>query len=206
VLLGILPAACTPQKESTLTYPAAVVAAHYEQQYRTALWYVYTKGLDSKVFKKYVYANGQYSTVFRQKAQVDSIQALQRQLLGLERHLKQIDKRGGSVRFTFDSDFKTPAQRAFMYKLCGYSCGYNPRNSLSPVAAVWVNEHDGLIDSVLDYNNIIRTAGLPSSLPTKRAMPWNQDQPCKAAFLQQNQAWLNTDLRQLCQAKHLLVR
>ena len=38
LLLGLLAVACTPNKESTLTYPAAVVAAHQEQYYRTALW------------------------------------------------------------------------------------------------------------------------------------------------------------------------
>lgn len=206
MLLAVLPAACTPQKKSTLTYPAAVVAAHCEPQYRTALWYVYTKGLDSAVFKHYVYTNGLASAVSRKKAQVDSIQALQRQLLGVERHLQQIEQRGGSIRFKFGLDFKTAAQLALVYKLCGYSCGYNPRSSLSPVAAVWVNERDGLIDSVLDYNNIIQSASPLPRFPGKRAMPWNQDQPCKAAFLQQNKAWLNAELRALCQEKNLVAR
>ena len=205
-MLGVLTGACAAKKESTLNYPAAVIAAHQEQHYRTALWYVYTKGLDSAVFRNYVYTKGRYSAVFKKKAQVDSIQALQRQLLGVERHLEQIDKRGGTIRFTFGSDFKTPAQQTFMYKLCGYSCGYNPRNSLSPVAAVWVNEQDGLIDSVLDYNNILYSAGSPTRSAGRRAMPWNRDQPCKAAFLQQNKAWLNANLLQLCQTKNIVSR
>jgi hypothetical protein len=52
MILGLLTVACTPKKESTLLYPAAVVAAHQEPYYRTALWCVYTKGLDSAVFRK----------------------------------------------------------------------------------------------------------------------------------------------------------
>jgi hypothetical protein len=192
MMLGLLMVACTTKKESTLTYPAAVVAAHQEQYYRTALWCVYTKGLDS--------------TVFRKKAQVDSIQALQRQLLTIKRHLEKVDQRGTCIRFTFGLDFKTPTQLALMNKLCGYSCGYNPHNRLSPVAAVWVNKQDGLIDSVLNYNNIQSSAGPPPRFPGKREMPWNRDQPCKAAFLQQNKAWLNADLLQLCQDKNIVPR
>jgi hypothetical protein len=192
VLLGVLTLACTAKKESTLPYPAVVVAAHHEQLYRTALWCVYTKDLDSAVFRK--------------KAQVDSIQALQRQLLAIKRHLEQVDQRGSCIRFTFGSNFKTPTQLALMNKLCGYSCGYNPHNRLSPVAAVWVNEKDGLIDSVLDYNNITHSTGPPPRFPGKQYMPWNRDQPCKAAFLQQNKAWLNADLLQLCQDKNIVSR
>lgn len=192
VLLGGITLACTPEKESTLPYPAIVVATHHEQLYRTVLWCVYTKDLDS--------------AVFREKAQVDSIQTLQRQLLAIKRHLEQVDQRGPCIRFTFGADFKTSTQLALMDKLCGYSCGYNPHNKLSPVAAVWVNEKDGLIDSVKDYNNIIHSAGPPPRFPSKRHMPWNRDQPCKAAFLQQNRAWLNADLLQLCQDKNIVPR
>jgi hypothetical protein len=192
MILGLLTVACTPKKESTLLYPAAVVAAHQEPYYRTALWCVYTKDLDS--------------TVFRKKGQVDSIQALQRQLLAVTRHLEQLDERNGCIRFEFGLDFKSPAEQALMYKLCGYSCGYNPHNRLSPVAAVWVNKQDGLIDSVLDYNNIQSSTGPPPRFPGKREMPWNRDQPCKAAFLQQNEVWLNADLRQLCQDKNIISR
>ncbi len=89
-----------------------------------------------------------------------------------------------------------------MELLCGYKCGVNSHNSLSPVAAVWVNEQDGLIDSVLDYNNILYSAG-PSG---KRAMSWNGDQPCKAALLTQNKAWLNACLLQLYHAKNIVSR
>lgn len=192
MMLGLLTVACTTKKESTLTYPAAVIAAHQEQYYRTALWCVYTKDLDSAVFRK--------------KWQVDSIQALQRQLLAVKRHLEQLEERNGHIRFEFGFDFKSPAERALLAKLCSNSWGYNPHNRLFPVAAVWVNKQDGLIDSVLNYNNIRSSAGPPPRFPGKREMPWNRDQPCKAAFLQQNKAWLNTDLLQLCQDKNIVSR
>ena len=192
LLLGLLAVACTPNKESTLTYPAAVVAAHHEQHYRTALWCVYTKNLDSAVFRK--------------SPQLDSIQTLQRHLLAIKCHLERIDERGESIRFKFNLDFKSPVERVLLAKLCGYSCGYNPHNKLSPVAAVWVNKQDGLIDSVLDYNNIVHSAGPPPRFPGKREMPWNRDQPCKAAFLRQNKAWLNADLLALCRDKSIISR
>ena len=191
-MLGVLSIACTTNRESNLPYPAAVVAAHQEQHYRTALWCVYTKGLDSAVFRK--------------ESHRDSIQALQRQLLAVKRHLEHIEKRGGSIRFKFGLDFKSPAERALMAKLCGFSCGINARNRLSPVSAVWVNGQDGLIDSVLDYNNLLHYAGPSPRFPGKREMPWNKDQPCKAAFLQQHKAWLNADLLRLCQDKNIVSR
>jgi hypothetical protein len=145
VLLGVLMGGCTTKTASTLLYPPAVVAAHQEPHYRTALWCVYTSRLDSSAFRK--------------KAQTDSIQALQRELLTVKRHLKHIEKRGSSIRFEFGFDFKDPTEIALMEKLCGYSCGINAHNQLSPTAAVWVNEKDGLIDSVLNYNNLLFSAG-----------------------------------------------
>ena len=204
-MLGALTVTCTTKKESKLTYPVAVVAAHQEQHYRTALWCVYTSRLDGIGFNEN-----------SEKARVDSIQALQRQLLTVKRHLKQVEKRGGSLRFEFDfSDFKTPVERALMSKLCGYSCGINPYNRLSPVAAVWVNEKDGLIDSVLNFNNLLYYAGSYTEWVNgqrivinldKRKMSWNRDEPYKTTFLQQNKAWLNTDLLQLCRDKNIVAR
>lgn len=197
--LAILITACTTKKESTLTYPAVVVAAHQQAHYRTALWCVYTSHLNSSVLE--------------QNASSDSIRARCRQLLAAQRHFRLLESKGACTCFRFALDFTSPAQRSLLKRLM-YDSDSRQLNKLSPIAAVWVNNQSGIIDSVLTYEGIRYWAGpikkqvngkwVTVAPADSRKLPYNLDEPCKVAFLQQHQEQLNTELRQLCQEKGIV--
>jgi hypothetical protein len=193
--------ACTTKQAPTLTFPAAVVAAQQQQHYRTALWCIYTSHLNSEYLER------------RNSPDSDSIRAMFRQLLTVPRHLKQLEKRGPSTCFQFELDFTKPAQASLVERLCGYGHG-RYFLGLAPLSAIWVNNQSGLIDSVKDYLGIRRSAG-PAMKQVQgkwvvigpadsRNLPYNLNEPCKVAFLQQHQDQLNPELRQLCREKDIV--
>lgn len=199
VALAASATACTPQPNTAFVYPQAVVAAHEQARYKTALWCTYTSLLDSSVFKK--------------DPLNDSLAATLRGWLAIRRKLRSIEKDSQTTCFRFD--LGRPSSTVMrLYNNAHRYAGRTGRG-LPVTVGVWVNRKDGLIDSVLDCDNIKRYAGPRMTLvagkwkrtgpPDRRMFSYNVDPPCKAVFLQANSQHLHWDLRLLCLEKGIIA-
>ena len=196
VALGIFLAACSQQREAAFPYPRMVVDVQEQAHYKTALWCAYTGRLDS--------------SVFRPKPLHDSLRTVLQKLISYPRTLKSVDKGSLETMFRFNWDFRGPAAE----RLFNNCYKYAPASfHFSPVMAVWVNNKDGLIDSVLSGDNLTRSPGPRMSRvngkwqvtgpPDRDGFSFNTDPPCKEAFLRANRKLLSGDLLRLCQERNV---
>ncbi|GAB3573397.1 hypothetical protein [Hymenobacter daeguensis] len=196
--LGASLAACAQQQEKAFPYPKMVVDAHEQAHYKTALWCAYTSYLDSSVCKR--------------QPLHDSLRAALQQLVSYHRTLLRVNKGPEETEFHFNWNFHGRAAEG-LFNNCRK---YAPNASqFSPVVAVWVNNKDGLIDSVLDGNNVRYSPGPAISQvdgkwhitgpPDRNNFSYNIDQPCKAAFLRANRNRLSGDLLLLCKERKIFV-
>jgi hypothetical protein len=129
--------------------------------------------------------------------------------VGLEQRLVKLEAGAGTTCFRFHP-VDRPGQPVL--RLWENSLRYGPPPfGFQLVEAVWVNQRDGLIDSVLTIHNqilspgpiIVRNeAGMTRQWPTDgRKRLFHTDQPFKAAFLRANRHRLPQDLQRLCQNK-----
>lgn len=177
-------------------YPAVVVQASEQQHYKTALWSVYTSVLDNPVLRK---------------PSSDSVQRTLEGLVSLNQRLVKLERGVGTTCFRFEPVDQPGLSVRRLWDNC---MRYGPRPSgFQPLVAVWVNQRDGLIDSVLNFNGIrfsnrvkvlekgrwVSKEGYKS-----RLLLYHTDSPFKRAFLQTHKARLAPDLRQLCHEKGIL--
>ncbi|UOQ69187.1 hypothetical protein [Hymenobacter volaticus] len=185
VLFSFVPA-CQKKPPVGFRYPSKVVQLHLQQSYRTALWLAYVWPLKCFLFPQR-----------QQKAPTDSVQNTFRQFLGAKSTLTNITVYPNEVCFRFKQEFRS-LDKADTYNIV-------------PVSAVYVNTQDGWVDSLLDYRNrLFRPGGKMEWLAGKwhllepmRRQASLVEEPCLHDFLTQNQKWLNTELRDLCQEKKL---
>ena len=152
-----------------------VVEAHEQAHYKTALWCVYTSYLDSGTFRK--------------KPLHDSLWVTLQKLIAFPRTIQSISKGPQETLFRFNWDFHGRASERLFNNVYLYAPTYW---HLSPVVAVWVNNKDGLIDSVTNGNNITAWPGPQMELVQgrwkksgpvdRKKFSYNLDQPCKTAF------------------------
>lgn len=192
--LGLSLGSCAEKTASSFPYPPSVVTAREQLHYKTALWCVYTSYLDSAVFWR---------------PPSDSVWRTLQGLVALPQRLKALDRGPGTTAFRFE--VRSPA----LGRLWGNCRKYGPPPfGFKPLVAVWVNEHDGRVDSVLDIHNVRASPG-PVLVRKKGRVTWvwqadarirlfNADQPFKAAFLRANRNSLPYDLRLLCQEKGII--
>jgi hypothetical protein len=177
-------------------YPAAVVQASEQQHYKPALWCLYTIVLDNPVLRK---------------PQSDSAQRTLENLVSLKQRLVKLERGVGTTCFHFEPVDQPGLSVTRVWDNC---MRYGPPPSgFQPLVSVWVNQRDGLIDSVLNLNNI-RYPGEIRVLEKghwvimdrhkSRLLEFHTDSPFKRTFLQTHKARLAPDLRQLCHEKGLL--
>lgn len=178
-------------------YPPAVMQVGEQQRYKTALWSVSTSFLDSTMFWQ---------------PPGDSVWRTLEGLVSLEQRLVKLERGAGTTCFRF-----APVDRPGLplWRLWNNCLRYGPpAHGLRPLVAVWVNQHDGRVDSVLDIHNIrsspgpvlVRENGRVTRVwqADARIRLFNTDQPFKAAFLRANRNRLPYDLRLLCQEKGII--
>jgi hypothetical protein len=193
VMLGVTGCA---EHSPAFPYPAMVVQAGEQQRYKTALWSVSTSFLDS--------------TVFRQPSS-DSVWRTLQGLVSLKQRLVKLERKGTTTCFQFEPVDQPGLSVLRLWDNCRR---YGPPPSgFQPLVAVWVNQHDGLIDSVLTLTNLLYPGELqtlqngrwmPMDRHKSRLLLFHTDSPFKRAFLRAHQARLPPDLRQLCHEKGIL--
>jgi hypothetical protein len=198
VALAASVAACVPDKEPAFAYPKAVIDAHEQAHYKTALWCAYTSLLDSSAFSK--------------APLNDSLKSTLQGWLTIRRKLTHLEKGSQTTYFRFGLD--GPISTVLRLYDNGYRYGGRTARGLPLTVGVWVNKKDGLIDSVLDCDNLRMSPGptisliagrwKPTGRPDRKAFSYNVDQPCKAAFLQASSKQLSAELRELCLEKHII--
>jgi hypothetical protein len=173
-----------------------VVQAGAQEAYKTALWSVSTSFLDSTVFWQ---------------PPGDSVWSTLEGLVSLEQRLVKLERGAGTTCFRFQTVERPGLSLLRLWDNCRR---YGPPpNGFQPLVAVWVNQRDGLIDSVLNLNNIQYTGevrnlekGLwvPVERRKARLLLFHTDSPFKRAFLRAHRAHLAPDLQQLCYEKGVL--
>jgi hypothetical protein len=176
-------------------YPAAVQAGE-QQHYKTALWSVSTSFLDSAVFRQ---------------PPSDSLWRTLEGLVSLKQRLVTVERGAGTTCFRFE-----PVDRPGLsvVQIWGNCLRYGPPPmGIQPLVTVWVNQRDGLIDSVLNLNNVFSTGDqiqlekgrwVPVERHQSRRRLFHTDSPFKRAFLRAHQARLAPDLQRLCREKGIL--
>ena len=155
---------------------------------------MYTSYLDSAVFRR---------------PPSDSVWRTLQGLVALPQRLKALERGPGTTCFRFE--VRSPAT----VRLWGNCLKYGTLPfGFKPLVAVWVNQRDGRVDSVLDIHNIcsspgpllVRKNGRLTQVwqADARMRLFNTDQPFKAAFLRANRHRLPNDLRLLCQEKGII--
>ncbi|WBA44177.1 hypothetical protein [Hymenobacter canadensis] len=189
-------AGCT-EHTPPISYPPAVVQAGEAQRYQTALWSVSTSFLDSTVFWQ---------------PPGDSVWRTLEGLVSLEQRLVAFERGAGSTRFEFELVERPGGSRL---RLWGNCMRYGPPGrGFQPLVAVWVNQRDGLIDSVLTIHNVRFTGvgrkvnekgdWVPMNRREARLLQFHTDSPFKRAFLRAHHAKLPLSLQRLCYEKGIL--
>jgi hypothetical protein len=186
---------CTEQPPP-FPYPPAVVQAGEQQRYKTALWSVSTSFLDS--------------TVFWQPPS-DSVWRTLEGLVSLEQRLVKLERGAGTTCFRFHPVDRPGLSVLRLWENC-FRYG-PPGRGFQPLVAVWVNQRDGLIDSVLTIHNIRYSGALFNIVQGRMALMeqrkarlqlFHTNSPFKRAFLRAHQARLAPDLQRLCHEKGIL--
>ena len=198
VALNLILAACSQPKEEPFPYPKMVVDAHEQAHYKTALWGSYTGNLDCSTFKKQPLS--------------DSLMATLQGWLAVRRKLKSLQQGTQNTCFRFELVGPYPTILRLLNNAYRYS--RNP-SGLSPVVAIWVSNQDGLIDSVLTYDNMSVSPGPGISQikgkwtvtgdADRNTFSFNVNQPGKAVLLQSSRNRMNKDLVWLCKERKVFT-
>ena len=189
-------AACSESTDRAIAYPPLVKTAADRQLYKTALWWTYTAYLDS--------------AALRRSSNPDSLSSTFRGLLRAPRRLRSMSQRGRTTCFRFELHNGDGRSRETLVRLWDNCFKYAPATGLNVPVGVWVDRTDGLVDTVLTYNNILRDPALPGAEEAtfnkgrtvgQRRYFGPLDASYKVAFLRANQHHLPQELKQLCLEK-----
>jgi hypothetical protein len=133
-------------------------------------------------------------------------------LVSLEQCLVSFERGAGTTRFAFHPVERPGVSLLRLWENC---FRYGPPNGgFQPLVAVWVNQRDGLIDSVLSINNLRRTGNgrkvnekgdwVPMDRREARLLQFHTDSPFKRAFLRTHRTELPPNLQRLCYEKGIL--